>query len=185
MVEKSYKSEGVVLKSINFGEADKIFTVFSQKYGKITLLAKGIRRLSSRKKGNLEVFNHIIFFARKTRSLDLVTEVQLLESFPNLRKKIKKIAVAYEFFESVDKLTAENLSQSEVYYLLLDFLRNLEIIPDNQTEKILEESIQKLLKFLGFWPKEKPFPSNKNAVSFVEEIIEKELKSKKFLKKIS
>ena len=53
----SYKTEAIVLKRTNFGEADRLVTVFSQPRGKLVLLAKGIRRLTSRKKGHLELFN--------------------------------------------------------------------------------------------------------------------------------
>jgi len=52
----SYKTEAIVLKRVSFGEADRLVTVFSRNRGKLTLLAKGIRRLTSRKKGHLELF---------------------------------------------------------------------------------------------------------------------------------
>jgi len=56
---KSYKAEGIVIKRKNFGEADRILTVFTKKYGKIKVLAKGVRRITSRRGPNVELFNQV------------------------------------------------------------------------------------------------------------------------------
>jgi len=182
--EKTYKSEGIVLKRINFGETDKIVTIFSKHYGKVTLLAKGIRRLTSRKRGNLEIFNQVAFFAAKGKGLDIVTEVELLKSFSSWRKDLPKVALAYQLCEMVDRLTVEGSEQEEVYELLISYLSNLSsVTPTNQNTFLNSFGIN-LLKLLGFWPKEKPFPTNLRVSVFIEGIIEKELKAKKFLNKL-
>lgn len=181
---RTYKSEGVVLKRTNFGEADKIVTVYSKHYGKITLLAKGIRRLTSRKRGNLEIFNKVSFFASRGKGMDIVTEVETLESFSFWRKDLHKVAVAYQLCEMVDKLTAEGVEQEEVYALLSDYLNNLNFHNKDNYSNFLGSFGLSLLKILGFWPHNKPIPKNFKVSLFVEEIIEKELKAKKFLSKI-
>lgn len=181
---RTYKSEGIVLKRINFGEADKIVTVFSKHYGKITLIAKGIRRMTSRKRGNLEVFNQVGFFAARGRGMDIVTETELKESFSSLRKSLHKVAIAYQLCEMVDKLTAEGSEQEEVYELLSEYLIKLNTVKQDNISFFLGSFGLNLLKILGFWPKDKPVPKNFRTSLFIEEIIEKELKSKKFFAKI-
>lgn len=181
---RTYKSEGIVLKRTNFGEADKIVIVYSKHYGKASLLAKGIRRITSRKKGDLEVFNRVVFFAVKGKGMDIVTETETLESFSSLRKDLKKVAVAYELCEMVDKLTAENSEQEEVYKLLTDYLGNLSEISAVNQSIFVSSFGENLIKLLGFWPKDKAIPQSFNVITFIEEIIEKELKSKKFRNKI-
>ena len=181
---RTYKSEGVVLKRINFGEADKIITVFSKHYGKIALLAKGIRRLTSKKRGDLELFNQVTFFARKGKGIDIVTETELLDSFSPWKKDLQKIAIAYQICEMVDKLTVEGREQEEVYFLLSDYLKNLDSLDKAGNSNFLGSFGLSLLKLLGFWPHNKPIPKNFRVSAFVEEIIEKELKAKKFLSKI-
>lgn len=181
---RTYKSEGVVLKRINFGEADKIVTVYSKHYGKVTLLAKGIRKMTSRKSGSLEIFNRLVFFASKGKGIDVVTETELLESFSSWRKDLQKIAAAYQFCEMVDKLTAEASEQEEVYELLVSYLGSLSTITQANQNTFINSFGINLLKLLGFWPKAKPVPANFNVTAFIEEIIEKELKSKKFFNKI-
>jgi DNA repair protein RecO (recombination protein O) len=180
----SYKTEGVVLKRINFGEADRLVTIFTKHYGKVTGLAKGVRKLSSRKRGALEIFNQVIFFAAKGRGMEIITEAEALSTFSGWRKDLKKVAVAYEFCEMVDKLTAEETEQEEVYELLVTALKGLETAGREKLPGLIEDFGGSLLKLLGFWPKGKPFPPHFCVSLFIEEIIEKELKSKRFFKRV-
>lgn len=180
----TYKSEGIVLKRTNFGEADKIVTILSKHYGKLACLAKGIRRLTSRKRGSLEVFNQVVFFAARGKGMDIITETELIDCFSSWRKDLKKIAIAYQLCEMVDKLTVEENEQEEVYGLLVSYFGSLNgCLQEDQNNFINSFGIN-LLKILGFWPKSKPVPSNISVTSYIEEIIERELKSKKFLNKI-
>lgn len=184
MRERTYKSEGVVLKRTNFGEADKIITVYSKHYGKVTLLAKGIRRLTSRKRGDLEVFNQVTFFASKGRGIDIVTETELVNSFSSWRKDLQKIASAYQVCEMVDRLTAEGNEQEEVYSLLVFCLKAIAVTEQKNLAVLINSFGINLLKDLGFLPKDKILPQNFNVTAYIEDIIERELKSKKFLSKI-
>ncbi len=181
---RTYKSEGVVLKRTNFGEADKIVTVYSKNYGKITLLAKGMRRMNSRKRGNLEVFNKVSFFAAKGKGMDIVTETELVESYSCWRKDLQKVAVAYQLCEMVDKLTVDGSEQEEVYIILSEYLEKLDLLEKNVNSNFLGSFGLSLLKTLGFWPHDKPIPKNFRVSLFIEEIIERELKAKNFLNKI-
>ena len=79
---RTYTVEGIVIKRQNIGEADKLITLFTETLGKITLLARGIRKSSSRRVGSLELFNQVkVSAARGRGELDTLTEVQLLNSF--------------------------------------------------------------------------------------------------------
>ena len=86
----TYKGEAIVLSRKDFSEADRILTVYSKEFGKLSLLAKGIKRPKSRKRGNLEVFSQIKFLAAKTKGLGILVEVALIESFSYLRKDPKE-----------------------------------------------------------------------------------------------
>lgn len=180
MIGRTYKSEGIVLKSINYKEADKIFTIYSKHFGKISLLAKGIRRLTSRKRGNLEVFSKISFIAAKGKNLDIITEVKLLDGRITLRNSLIKIGAAYQICEALDKLTADEVEQKEVYDLLDFYLERVETSEEKTTLQVVKNFCLELVKILGFLPKDKPISSNFDIFSFIEEITEKELKSKRF-----
>ena len=181
---RTYKSEGIVLKRTNYGEADKIITVFSKHYGKITLLAKGIRRLTSKKRGNLELFNQVSFFAHKGKGLDIVTETELLDSFSSWRGDLQKVASAYQICEMIDKLTAEGSEQEEIYDLLVTNLKTIAITGQNNLTILTNSFGVSLLKDLGFLSRNKVLPQNFNVIAYIEDIIERELKSKKFAGKV-
>lgn len=178
----SYKTEGIVLKRINFGEADKIITLFTKHHGKVVCLAKGVRRLTSRKRGNLEIFSRVKFFAVRGKSMDIVTETELIESFSDWRGDLKKVTVAYQLCEIVDKLTAEKSEQEEVFTLLSSYLGKLE--QAENYESYVDYFGGNILKILGYWPRTKPFPRDFSVSGYIEEISERELKSKKFFRNL-
>lgn len=182
--ENTFKTEGIVLKRINFGEADRLITFYTKHFGKIVCLAKGVRRMSSRKRGSLEIFNQVRFFASKGRDLSIVAETEIINSFNFFRKNLKKVAIAYQLCEMVDKLTAEGHEQEDVYGLLVSYLSNLNNIGESNLNIYVDDFAVNLLKVLGFWPKDKPIPKNFNTSSFIENIIERELKSKNFARMV-
>lgn len=181
---RTYKSEGVVLKRTNFGEADRIITFYTKHYGKVTCLAKGVRRVTSRKRGSLEIFNSVNFLAAKGRGIDIVTEAETINSFSQWRRNLKKVAVAYQVCEILDRLTAENSEQEEVYDLLVGCLEKLGQTRREELESLINNFGGSLLKLLGFWPKDRNFPVNFDVSLYIEQIIERELKSKNFLRRV-
>ena len=73
MKPRSYTSEGIVLARRNYGEADRILVIYSKNFGRVSYMAKGVRRPKSRKRGHIEVFNYIKFqanFRTRTRFND-------------------------------------------------------------------------------------------------------------------
>ena len=74
----------------NYSEADRILKLFTKHYGKVSIIAKGVRKPKSRKRGSLEVFGHIKFAASRGKNLDLMTEVEIIDSFELVRKSLKR-----------------------------------------------------------------------------------------------
>ena len=66
-----YKTEGIVLKSTEFKEADKIVTIYTKNYGKISAIAKGVRKIKSKFESSLEILTHSIFLIYKVETLIL------------------------------------------------------------------------------------------------------------------
>ena len=95
MKPHSYTSEGIVLARRNYGEADRILSVYSKDHGRIALMAKGIRRPKSRKRGHVEVFSHVKFQSISGRGIDLMTEAEIVDDFKEIRKSLKKVSLAY------------------------------------------------------------------------------------------
>ena len=153
--------------------------VFSKHYGKIHLLAKGVRKLKSRKRGYLEVFSHIKFSAARGKNLDLVTEVEIIDSYPMIRKNLKKVAVAYYFMEVVGRVTREDEKTGKLYSYLLETLEKLKT--SKALKKLRIDFIYKTLVLSGFWPKGKAMD---NPDAALEDVTEREINSIRVGKKL-
>jgi DNA repair protein RecO (recombination protein O) len=186
----SYKTEGVILKRLNYGEADRILTIYTKHYGKIRAIAKGVRKITSRKGGNLELFNHCILFLAEGRNLDIVTEAQVVSSFSRLGDDLEKAAAAFYVVELVDQLTPDGQVNRRVFDLLVDALNDLQSainrsegspLADNQQLTIHKFEIE-LLRLLGFWSDK---VDRRDVKGYIEEIIERKLRSSEFREKLS
>jgi DNA repair protein RecO (recombination protein O) len=179
MRAKRYTSEGVVIARRDYSEADRFLVVLSKRYGKVTLLAKGVRKPISKKRGALEIFSLIKFAASRGKSFDYVTETQLINSFENIRKDLKRTAVAYFLLEVVAKLTQEDEKQDGIYSLLLDNLKRIEYA--DYLKKLRKDFIYDSLVELGFWPQGKRMDTPDK---LLESITERELSTLKVGRKM-
>lgn len=150
---RSYSDEGFVLARKNYSEADRILSVFSKNHGKISLLAKGVRKTLSKKRGHIEVFSRIKFSLTKTKGLPVMTEAEVVDSYSKIRKNLKKVALAYYFLEVVGKTTREEEKHRELYEILVKIFEALK--KEGRLKKLKEAFVYEVLTSLGFWPKGK------------------------------
>lgn len=174
MIPKKYSSKGIVLARKNFSEADRIIAVYSKDYGKLTFIAKGVRKLKSRKRGSLEVFSHIKFAASRGKSLDIMTEVEAINPFNRLRKELEKASVAYFFMETVGRLTRDGAKSISLYSYVLYSIKKLDNGDYKNLRVFRREFIKDCLEILGFWPKGKKL---ENPDEMLEIITERQMNS--------
>ncbi len=117
-----YSSEGIVLKQIRLGEADKIVTLYTPAQGILRAVAKGVRRPSSRLAGHLEPFTHSHILVARGAHLDIITQAQTLHSFRLLRDELWRSTAASYVAEMVDRFGAEQLENRRLFTLLADTL---------------------------------------------------------------
>ncbi len=120
-----YKTPAIVLRQRKLGDADKIVTLYSASFGKIDAVAKGVRRITSRLAGHVEPLNHGNFMFAHGRNLDIVTQVQTIETFQPLRDDLDRLSRALYVAELVDRATEERAENFNLYRLLLNTLRRL------------------------------------------------------------
>lgn len=145
-----YRTEAVVLKRSDFGEADRLLTLYTPNLGKIRAVAKGVRRTASRMAGHLELFTHSTLLLAKGRSLDLVTQAQTVDAYRPLREDLVRVGYAYYVAELLDQLTEERLDNYPTFSLLLDTLQRLCEAPE---PLLAAECFQwQLLDHLGYRP---------------------------------
>ncbi len=172
MKPHSYSSEGIVLGRRNYGEADRILSVYSKDHGRITLIAKGIRRPKSRKRGHLEIFSLVKFQAAKGHGIDLMTEADITDDFKEIRKNLAKVSLAYYFMEVVGKITHEGENNDELFNLILSSLNKLKVA--SKLKELRLYFVLKLLTLMGYWPDGQKLL---NPDEVLEEVIEREISS--------
>lgn len=180
MRDRTYSTEVVVLARKNYGEADRLLTVFSKHYGKLRVIAKGIRRPTSRKKSSLELFSHTRLFLAKGRNLDIITDAEVKSSFLGWRKDLTKVGVAYHLAELVTRLSPERQEHREVFDLLLGSFAALGNLDYWSLYPFIQSFKVKLLEELGYLERGKPEP--KKLDLYIEDLINGQLKTKRFLK---
>lgn len=114
-----YKIEGVVLRRRNLGEADRLVTVLSRDRGKLTVVARGARRPRSRLGGRLEPPTRFRALIAEGRSLDIISQVEVLDAHAALRDDLDRLGAASVVLELTDRALAERHPHPEVYILLL------------------------------------------------------------------
>lgn len=172
------KVDAIILKRRNTGETDRILTVFTKQYGKLILIAKGIRRVSSRRGPHLEIFSHVRLMIHKGKTMDVVTEAEMHDRFELLRSDLSRVSAAYYLCELVNSLTVEKQEHADVFDLLLRALRALEA---NKRSAVLRAFPGILVEKLGFVSQTKRHEVSND---FIESIIEKRLKTPRFLSQL-
>lgn len=121
--ERLYRVEAVILKRSDLGEADRLLTIYTPSHGKLRVIAKGVRKLQSRKSGHVELFTHTHLLLARGRNLDIITQAETIGPFLALRADLERTAYAFYFAELVDQFAEEAQENPAVFDLLLSALR--------------------------------------------------------------
>ena len=121
-----YRSKGIVLRSIRYGEADRILDLYTRDAGLVSVIAKGIRRTKSRFGGRLEPLSCVDFLAYEGRTLDTITQVEVLRSFHGVRENLKSLEAAGGMVANVRAFSGGDEADRRVFNLLYHALDALE-----------------------------------------------------------
>jgi DNA repair protein RecO (recombination protein O) len=144
-----YRDQGVVLRTIKLGEADRIVTLLTQVNGKVRAVAKGIRRPGSRFGARLEPTTHVAFQCYRGRELDVVTQVETIDANRHLRDSYTSLTHAISMLEAVDQVAQERERNAALYRMLVGALRTLASEP---SPAVSAAFFWKLLSLEGFHP---------------------------------
>ena len=144
-----YRDQGVVLRTLKLGEADRIVTILTQAHGKIRAVAKGVRKPGSRFGARLEPTSHIALQCYQGRELDIVTQVETIDAFRSLREHYGSLTHAISMLEAVDQVAQERERNLALYRMLVGGLRTLAVSP---SPMVAPAFFWKLLSLSGFHP---------------------------------
>ena len=115
---RSYRTEAIVLRRKDWGEADRLLVVLTPQRGKLRLIAKGVRKLHSRKAGHLELYTCSELQVAVGRELDIITQAETICAYRPLREDLLRAAYAAYAAELVDRFTPEAQENQTAYQLL-------------------------------------------------------------------
>lgn len=124
---RSFRSEGVVLRHADWGEADRLITLYTRERGKLRALAKGARKIRSRKAGHLEPFTRVTLQLARGHDLLIITQADTLEAYLPIHEDLSRTSQAAYLAELLDRFTFEEDSENHaIYRLLVETLERIE-----------------------------------------------------------
>jgi len=152
-VPAPFKTEVIVLRSIRYGEADRILHLYSQDHGRLGAIAKGVRRVKSRLGGRLEPFARVNLILRQGRGdLCTVTGADTVHAHPALRERRASLERATQACDAVLRLLDSSDPNRPAYNLLAHELALLDADPDAAVRSQALAFRMKLLLAAGFAP---------------------------------
>lgn len=148
--ERSFRVEAIVLRHSDWGEADRLLGLYTREMGKVRAIAKGVRKLRSRKAGHLEPFTRASLLLARGRDMLIVTQAETVDAYTPLRENLPLVGYASYIVELLDRFTYEEGENRALYKLLVDTLDRLATRPD-PTLAVRYYEIR-LLDLLGFRP---------------------------------
>lgn len=144
-----YKAEAIVVRRTNLGEADRVVTLFCRDQGKVAAAAKGARKPTSRFAGRLELFSHVRGLLAVGRTLDVVSQVEVVNAFGALREDLTRLSYAAFAAELVDRATADREPAPELFGTLRTAL---DLMQTGDPEQVALWFTARLLLHSGYAP---------------------------------
>lgn len=123
-----FRTEAIILRRTNYGEADRIINFLTPEHGKVSAIAKGVRRSKSKLAGGLELFatSDIGIARRPASEFGTVTSARLIKFYGDILHDYDRVVLGYELIKQINRAT-ETVSDTEFYYLLRDSFEYLNV----------------------------------------------------------
>lgn len=174
--QRSISTPAIILKRSNVGETDRILTLLTKQRGKIAVIAKGCRKMSSSKRGYLEPGNLIDAYLIPTKSLPILTQARLREEFADIKTNLQGMKKLFQILEIVDTLLVEE-ENAEIFSDVLHMIQHLNTAPESFVA--LQTQLENLITSLGFQhPRDTQYHS---VTAYVQAVAERPLHAYDFL----
>ena len=144
-----FKQNGLVIYERDLGENDKLLNVLTERYGKVTVIAKGAKSMKNRHMPSCQLFAYASFGLRRKGNYYYITDSDLIENYYDIRNDISKLALATFFCDVICDVTQEGNNEDEILRLLLNMLYAIskELKPLEIIRAVFEIRIAKELGF--------------------------------------
>lgn len=150
--ERSIRVQALILTHTNYGECDRFVRMLTPDHGKISALARGVRKMNSRKSGHLEPFTLISAQLVQGRSdVWIVSQVATIETFAHLSESLERTVLASYAAELADRFSDEETETRDLFNLTVHTMRRLNSSADPYPAIRLFDFT--LLNLAGFRPR--------------------------------
>lgn len=118
----TFKTNGIILKSKDFKETDRLYTIYTANYGKQILRAQAVKKMNSKLAGHLEPLSKTNLFIVEAKGFKKIAGAQMLNNYHNIKQDLQKLNYTLYCLEIFDALVKENEKDEELYKLLENFL---------------------------------------------------------------
>lgn len=174
---RSVSTSAIVLKRSNVGEADRIVTLLTENQGKVVCVAKGVRKINSSNRANIEPGNLITAYLITTKSMPLLTQTRLISDFSHTKQTLPKMRQLSQVLEMVDRLFVENMEDVELFQEVTEILRDLNT-PANPSAR-LKQRLHTIVTQLGYQSLEDS--GHATLLEYIAEITDRPMRSWDFL----
>ena len=144
-----YRTTGVVLRTYKLGESDRIIVLLTEQHGKVRAVAKGVRKTKSKFGGRLEPMSHIQLLLHEGRDLDIVNQVDTVESLAPLMVDLDHMTRGMAVLEAVDQMAMDREPNPQLYRMLVGVLRTIAV---SDSPLVVPAFFWKLLSLEGVRP---------------------------------
>lgn len=176
-MKPAFSDNGIILKVVDFAEADKLIGVLSHHHGYQEYVARGARRMNSKKSPHLDLFNLIKFQVSRGINPQMMMQADTINYFPVIKSGLEKTRIAMSLAEIITSILPHEVDDKETYLSLVNYFEAInKPMEKGDLGKITYQFSLYLLKHLGY-----PLPSTiqpENITSYFETIINKKIISR-------
>lgn len=119
------KVTGIVVRTVNYGESNKVVTLFTEELGKVAIMARGAKKPGSRFHASSQPFVEGVYIFPSSRGLAQLKSSDVMTSYPEIRKDVERMAYAMYWLELVDRSVEDRVQNRPLFRILQDVLQAL------------------------------------------------------------
>jgi DNA repair protein RecO (recombination protein O) len=167
-MSESNSCTGFILRKRNLPHCGQVIVAFSREYGKIAMIAKGVRKANSKRSAHLQTGNLLTLQVLMKTNLSVLQQTTLISAFCGLKEDYLKIKFLYAALFVLDHMLPEQQPEPEVYAELQAYIIYLSKHSDQTYMARFHRFLKKILVYLGFLDDQE----HDDLIGFTEQIID-------------
>lgn len=145
-------TRGIVIKKVDSGENNQLITLYTKDFGKLTAVAKSIKKPASKQACHLDTLNLVDFLLVSGKNYPIITSAQSLKTFPGIKASLSKSAVGSFVLEAFNNLIYDNDKDPKLWDFISGLLEQLEgsDMPFAELQNFFVNTEKELVYLLGY-----------------------------------